>query len=67
MAVAHEDGVGDHLRRREHYFESLGCGPVGRRAPAVEKSTASGDDPPPLLQPHYRAFVATTKRSAPLR
>ena len=24
------------------------------------------DDPPPSLQPHYRAFTATTRRSAPL-
>jgi len=27
----------------------------------------NGGDPPPLLQPHYRAFIATTRRSAPLR
>jgi len=25
------------------------------------------DDPPPSLQPHYRAFNATTRQSAPLR
>ncbi len=24
------------------------------------------DDPPPSLQPHYRAFIATTRRSVPL-
>src|SRR5436189_5724872 len=24
------------------------------------------DDPPPSLQPHYRAFTTTTRRSAPL-
>ena len=28
---------------------------------------AHADDPPPSLQPHYRAFVATTGQSAPLR
>jgi len=27
----------------------------------------SGDGPPPSLQPHYRAFTATTRQSAPLR
>src|SRR5262245_18162804 len=26
-----------------------------------------GDDLPPWLQPHHRAFVATTRQSAPLR
>jgi hypothetical protein len=25
------------------------------------------DDPPPWLQPHYRAFIATTRRSATVR
>src|SRR3990172_1361564 len=27
----------------------------------------NGGDPPPSLQPHYRAFIATTRQSAPLR
>src|SRR5271157_6456365 len=27
----------------------------------------NADDPPPSLQPHYRAFVANTRQSAPLR
>src|SRR5271157_1235055 len=27
----------------------------------------NADDPPPSLQPHYRAFAATTRQSAPLR
>ena len=28
---------------------------------------SSDDDPPPSLQPHYRAFITTTRRSAPRR
>ena len=35
--------------------------------PANQLAQISGDDPPPSLQPHYRAFVATTRQSAPLR
>src|SRR5262245_23687853 len=35
--------------------------------PANQLAQISGDDPPPSLQPHYRAFLATTKQSAPLR
>ena len=27
----------------------------------------NGDDLPPSLQPHYRAFITTTRQSAPLR
>jgi hypothetical protein len=27
----------------------------------------NGDDPPPSLQLHYRAFITTTRQSAPLR
>ena len=27
----------------------------------------NADDPPPSLQPHYRAFITTTRQSAPLR
>jgi len=27
----------------------------------------NGDDPPPSLQPHYKAFITTTRQSAPLR
>ena len=28
---------------------------------------SSDGDPPPSLRPHYRAFITTTRRSAPLR
>jgi hypothetical protein len=35
--------------------------------PANQLAQISCDDPPPLLQPHYRTFVATTRQSAPLR
>jgi len=35
--------------------------------PANRLAQINGDDPPPSLQPHYRAFVATTRQSAPLR
>src|SRR5258706_15456468 len=35
--------------------------------PANQLAQISGDDPPSSLQPHYRAFVATTRQSAPLR
>ena len=35
--------------------------------PAKQLAQMSGDGPPPSLQPHYRAFVATTRQSAPLR
>ena len=34
---------------------------------ANHPKTSSGDGPPPSLQPHYRAFIATTRQSAPLR
>ncbi len=27
----------------------------------------NGDDLPPSLQPHYRAFITTTRQTAPLR
>jgi hypothetical protein len=27
----------------------------------------NGDDPPPSLQPHYKAFITTTRQSAPLQ
>ena len=35
--------------------------------PANRLAQINGDDPPPSLQPHYRAFIATTRQSAPLR
>ena len=35
--------------------------------PANRLAQINGDDLPPSLQPHYRAFVATTRQSAPLR
>ena len=38
-----------------------------RLFPANRLAQINGDDPPPSLQPHYRAFTATTRQSAPLR
>src|ERR1019366_10349046 len=38
--------------------------PGPSRVTAVDRQ-ASQDDPSPSLQPHYRAFIATTVRSAP--
>jgi hypothetical protein len=40
-----------------------------RKAPPgyARLAQISGDDLPPSLQPHYRAFVTTTRQSAPLR
>jgi hypothetical protein len=35
--------------------------------PANQLAQISGDDPPPSLRPHYRAFLTTTRQSAPLR
>ena len=35
--------------------------------PANRLAQINGDDLPPSLQPHYRAFIATTRQSAPLR
>src|SRR6185437_669973 len=35
--------------------------------PADRLAQINGDDLPPSLRPHYRAFVATTRQSAPLR
>jgi hypothetical protein len=35
--------------------------------PANQLVQINGDDLPPWLQPHYRAFVATTRQSAPLQ
>src|SRR5215813_12415951 len=35
--------------------------------PASRLAQINGDGPPPSLQPHYRAFLATTRQSAPLR
>src|SRR5512144_2096764 len=41
---------------------------VERRAPpGTRLAQLNDDDPPPSLQPHYRAFITTTEQSAPLR
>jgi hypothetical protein len=47
------------------------CRSISARSPAPSASPrltaqTSQDDPPPSLQPHYRTFIATTRRSAPV-
>ena len=43
--------------------------PLNNRAPPGRTGWPkfNGDDLPPSLQPHYRAFITTTRQSAPLR
>ncbi len=43
--------------------------PLNHRAPPGRTGwpTLNGDDPPPSLQLHYRAFITTTRQSAPVR
>ncbi len=42
--------------------------PLNNRAPPSTAGwpTPNGDDPPPSLQLHYRAFITTTDCSAPV-
>ena len=42
--------------------------PLNKRAPPSITSWPkfNGDDPPPSLQLHYRAFITTTRQSAPV-
>src|ERR671922_763883 len=47
------------------------CRPASARSSGSSRVTAvdhraSPDDPSPSLQPHYRTFIATTVRSAPV-
>ncbi len=43
--------------------------PLNKRAPPglTGWPKFNGDDLPPSLQPHYRAFITTTRQSSPLR
>ncbi len=43
--------------------------PLNKRAPPgiTGWPKFNRDDPPPSLQPHYRAFITTTRQSVPLR
>ena len=59
------------LPRPAAWKSQTACRQASARSPAHPASPrltaqASQDDPPPSLQPHYRAFIATTGRSAPV-